>query len=511
MPPYPPLEIVPLSVLVPSIGLHKGIGTGKVAGQGACRVMDPMPVASALTTPSVGVGVQLKHTSFPPPAAAQPLHSRSIIFLKEMFMNHAQSASNLPQRCRRGIARLWPVGLLSVLLTACGGGGGGDGDGGGQASPASVTLAAAPVLPAGAAPVPNLLYACGNVSLGALRSGEIEVPAGQVCVLQGTSVDGNIKLNGGSVLDARDVTVNGNIQADGAASVVLADASSLTGSVQIKQGRSATIVGARINGDLQFESNRAALLAQANQVGGNIQVVGNLGGVTLNENRANGNLQCTENNPAPRGSGNTAASIENQCLNMQPASGSSPGAPANPPVAPLPPESSAGLPPAVFPDGSNVTCRDMRLGTQTYANVEVPVGARCELIGTRLTGSLEVRGGASVDVRDTLIEGNVQADGATAVQLGAGRVNGSVQVDRGGSATLAGTTVGGAVQLVANGGLLWVQDLSVTGDIQLFQNRGGATLSGNVANGNLQCRDNSPGPSGSGNRAAAKEDQCRNL
>ncbi len=94
----------------------------------------------------------------------------------------------------------------------------------------------APQLPAGSAPVVAVVYRCGNVALGALRSGNIEVPAGQVCVLQGTRVDGNIQLGAGSVLDARDVTVIGNVQADGAAAVLLAGNSAITGSVQIKQG-----------------------------------------------------------------------------------------------------------------------------------------------------------------------------------------------------------------------------------------------------------------------------------
>jgi hypothetical protein len=394
----------------------------------------------------------------------------------------------------------------TLALAACGGGGGDDGDAGVDES--RLTLAAAPALPAGAEPVPALTYSCGNVTLGSARSGEIEVPAGQVCVLQGTYVDGNIKLNRGSVLDARDVTVIGNVQAEGAASVLLAGASSLTGSVQIKQGRRATIVGARIDGDLQFDANSDALLAAGNQVAGNIQVVGNRGGVRLDENRANGNLQCKENLPAPRGSGNTAASIEDQCRDMLPAEGSSPGEPANPPVAPLPPSGDTTLPAATFASGSNVVCRNASLAAQDYANVEVPAGARCELKGTRLSGNLKLGAGASVDVRNVVAAGNLQGDGTGTVTVSGGRFDGSVQLERGQAATLTGTTVGGSVQLERNAGLLWLQDLRVRGDLQLFDNRGGAALNGNVLDGNLQCKGNLPPPGGSGNRAASKEDQC---
>ena len=406
-------------------------------------------------------------------------------------------------------ASLLSIGLLPALLAACGGGG----------SDAAATgtdtqrqaLAAAPLLPRGAEPVPPLGYRCGNVALGASRSGEIEVPAGQVCVLQGTRVEGNIKLNAGSVLDARDITVIGNLQGDGAAAVLLAGASSLTGSVQLKQGGAATLLGARVNGDIQLDGNVGALLAQGNQVGGSIQVVGNRGGATLLDNRAIGNLQCKENQPAPRGSGNTAASIEDQCRAMQPAGAPVPGEPLNPPVAPVPPIAGATLPAAGAAAGSNVVCNNQSLGTLTYANVSVPSGARCELIGTRLTGTLELAPGASVDVRDARVNGNLQADGPAAVRVSGGRVDGSVQVERGTTTTLSGVGIGGAVQLKAHTGLLWVQSLQIGADLQLFDNRGGATLNANTVNGNLQCKGNQPAPSGSGNRAASKEDQCQAL
>ena len=407
---------------------------------------------------------------------------------------------------------LTPLALLCATLALAGcGGGSSDDDDGASLSASRLMLAAAPALPAGAEPVPALPYSCGNVALGSASSGEIEVPAGQVCVLQGTYVDGNIKLNRGSVLDARDVTVIGNVQADAAASVLLAGVSSLTGSVQIKQGGRATIVGARINGDLQFDANSAALLATGNQVGGNIQVFGNRGGVTLVDNRALGNLQCKENMPGPQGSGNSAASIEDQCRDLQPAGGGSTEEPANPPVAPVPPSGSSTLPAATFASGSNVVCRNLSLGERTYANVEVPAGARCELTGTRLTGNLELGSGASVHARNVNAAGNLQGDGPGTVTVSGGRFNGSVQLERGQTATLSGMGIGGSVQLKVNAGLLWLQDLRVTGDIQLFDNRGGATLNRNVVNGNLQCQGNVPAPSGSGNGAASKEDQCSAL
>ena len=144
--------------------------------------------------------------------------------------------------------------LMSVTLAACGGGGSAD-----SAAEAAtvvdgtrVTLAAPPTLPVGGSPVATARYVCGNLALGAATAGEIEVPAGQVCVLQGTRVNGNLTLNAGSVLDARDIQVTGNVQALGASSVLLAGASGVGGSVQLTQGGSATLVGTRITGDLQL-------------------------------------------------------------------------------------------------------------------------------------------------------------------------------------------------------------------------------------------------------------------
>lgn len=385
------------------------------------------------------------------------------------------------------------VGCLG-LLSGCSSGGG-DSTTVVPTGAATLRLAAAPTLPAANLPQPPPpgVYSCGNVALGALTSGEIDVPPGQVCVLQGTQVNGNIKLNRGSVLDARDISVIGNIQADDAASVLLAGASSLTGSVQVIRGGSATIIGVAITGDLQFDNNPGDILAQGNRVNGNVQVTNNRGALVIKNNRAGGNLQCTGNNPVPTGSGNTAAQIQDQCLNMQPAG--TPGGPVNPPVPPLPPDHVPTLPVTQFPIGDNVTCSNVSLDARTYANVTVPAGAQCELIGTILTG-------------------NLQAQGAGTVRVSGANITGNIQLDNGQQVTLSGTTVGGSVQLTQNGSLVWMQDLTalnVAGNIQLNDNLGGAALHNNRANGNLQCQGNQPPPTGSGNVAALKENQCAAL
>jgi hypothetical protein len=86
--------------------------------------------------------------------------------------------------------------------------------------------------------------------------------------------------------------------------------------VQLVQGGSASISQARINGDILFDDNVGPLLAHANVLGGNLQAFQNTGGVTLTNNRMKGNLQCKENEPAPTGGGNRAASKEDQCSRL---------------------------------------------------------------------------------------------------------------------------------------------------------------------------------------------------
>ncbi|MCC6170156.1 MAG: hypothetical protein IT329_23255, partial [Caldilineaceae bacterium] len=141
------------------------------------------------------------------------------------------------------------------------------------------------------------------------------MPDGQSCVLTGTQAQGTVQVGTGATLQADGVTVNGNIQAEGAAAVTVADAT-VGGSIQIKQGGAATVTGVQVTGDIQFDENSGALAAGGNQVGGNLQAFKNSGGLAINNNTIGGNLQCKENNPAPTGSGNQAASLEDQCAGL---------------------------------------------------------------------------------------------------------------------------------------------------------------------------------------------------
>jgi hypothetical protein len=171
------------------------------------------------------------------------------------------------------------------------------------------------VLTFGSLPAAAEEFVCTG-TVGAVSLDNIFVPDGASCVLNRTRARGSIVVGNGASLTATSVAITGNLQAEGAAGVSVGGASTFGGSVQVVQGGSASISGARINGDIQFDENIGPLSARSNTVGGSVQVVKNFGGVSLVNNRIKGNLQCKENIPAPTGSGNRAASKEDQCARL---------------------------------------------------------------------------------------------------------------------------------------------------------------------------------------------------
>jgi hypothetical protein len=153
-------------------------------------------------------------------------------------------------------------------------------------------------------------------TIGPVSLDNIFVPDGATCVLDRTRANGNLVIGTGATLQATSVRINGSVQAEGASHVQVGGSSTVGGSVQIVQGHSATLNKVRVSGDILLDSNHGALKAVANVVGGNLQVFQNEGGVLLRNNRIDGNLQCKANAPAPRGSGNVAASKEDQCARL---------------------------------------------------------------------------------------------------------------------------------------------------------------------------------------------------
>ncbi len=394
------------------------------------------------------------------------------------------------------------IAATCALLIACGGGGGAATPDGGSASPqadaSAQALAAGPALVAAPASLSGNV-SCRNMSIGPARLDSIDVPADAACRLDGTVLIGNITVGRGAMLDAAGIAMNGSVQAEGAAHVALFDAS-VGGSVQVKQGGSAQGELLRITGDLQIDAMRGAVKAHDNQIGGSLQAVGNLGGLTVTDNRINGNLQCKENNPTTYAAGNTAASIEDQCVETV-AGGGSGGS-----------VGSGGVTPAPGPLTGNVTCNGLRIGADSLDTVIVPAGATCVLEGTRLIGSIIVNRGATLAASDVRVNGNLQAEGASGTAVsGRSSFGGSVQIKQGVGANITGASITGDLQIDAMSGPVTASANAIGGSLQAVGNRGGLSLSANRMGGNLQCKENLPAPAGSGNAAASKEDQCAAL
>ena len=154
-------------------------------------------------------------------------------------------------------------------------------------------------------------------TIGARTVDNLKVPAGKRCVLEGTTVKGTIKVGRKATLIARGVRVVGNVQAENARKVVVRGGSRVGGSIQIVQGRTALVRGTKVNADILFDDQRGEVRAIRNNVGGNIQAFQNTGGVVIKKNVVDGNLQCKENRPAPRGGGNKVeGNKEDQCSGL---------------------------------------------------------------------------------------------------------------------------------------------------------------------------------------------------
>lgn len=130
--------------------------------------------------------------------------------------------------------------------------------------------------------------------------GNVVVPEGETCVLDGTDVRGNVTVERDATLEAQAARIAGNLQADGAERVQIANGSQVRGNIQIRRGWAISVIDSRIGGNLQLDRNRGDLRVGRNAVGGNLQALGNHGGLAITRNRIGGNLQCEGNRPAPR-------------------------------------------------------------------------------------------------------------------------------------------------------------------------------------------------------------------
>jgi hypothetical protein len=154
-------------------------------------------------------------------------------------------------------------------------------------------------------------------TIGAKTLDNVKVPQDEACTLKGTKVKGTIKVNKGARLEAIDVNVIGNVQGENARNVIVRKNSRVGGSVQVVQGKKATVAGSNVKGDILYDDQSGEVIVSGTSVGGNVQAFQNTGGVHIQDNVIDGNLQCKENKPAPTGGNNEVkGSKEDQCKNL---------------------------------------------------------------------------------------------------------------------------------------------------------------------------------------------------
>jgi len=148
--------------------------------------------------------------------------------------------------------------------------------------------------------------------------GDIRVPAGATCNLQGTTVKGNVKVKRNAALAAKGVRVDGNVQGENSKRVYVFGNSRIDGDVQVFSGGPVNVRNSVIDGNVQLDSNRGKQLVINNRVNGDVQLFQNLVDTKrVKSNRIGGNLQCKANRPAPVGGGNIVeGNKENQCSRL---------------------------------------------------------------------------------------------------------------------------------------------------------------------------------------------------
>lgn len=141
------------------------------------------------------------------------------------------------------------------------------------------------------------------------------------CTLDRTTVKGNVHVERNGVLAARRADIGGNVQTDGSgARRVRLHRTDVDGSVQLEELEgvlSSVVDRSVVKGSVQVEKNRSPLAIFESRIGADLQANENRGGVRIELNEIDGNLQCQRNTPAPTGGGNlVGGSKEDQCSRL---------------------------------------------------------------------------------------------------------------------------------------------------------------------------------------------------
>jgi len=187
-------------------------------------------------------------------------------------------------------------------------------------------------------------YVCNNQTLGPMTvKGNLVVPSGAFCDLNGTHVTGNATAKAGppepslpTGLLADAAAIDGNVHVEKNAQFAAFDGSTIGGNVQCEKCEVADVQDSTVSGNLEDDGiTEGAFLDNStfggnlqihnssdggfgfsidgNSVGGNLQFMKNTGASDISGNTIAGNLQCKDNAPPPAGADNTAKKKDGQC------------------------------------------------------------------------------------------------------------------------------------------------------------------------------------------------------
>jgi hypothetical protein len=143
--------------------------------------------------------------------------------------------------------------------------------------------------------------------------GDVVVPPGGACFLDGATVTGDVTVGADAWAHAQSATINGDYTCDRCRFAHLYD-SIVGGNYRISEATQENqIIGSVISGTLRLKGNDAFITIDGNHVGKDLTLDGNTGDGSIVENTISGNLRCRDNVPAPSSMGNTAKDFKGQC------------------------------------------------------------------------------------------------------------------------------------------------------------------------------------------------------
>jgi len=164
---------------------------------------------------------------------------------------------------------------------------------------------------ASAANAKNAKLQCDGTLVGNVV-GDVVVPPGGSCVLDGATVTGDVIVSADAWAHAQSATINGDYTCDRCRFAHLYD-STVGGNYGISEAtQDNQIVGSVISGTIRLKAS-AAFTIDGNLVGKDLRFDGNTGNSSIVDNTISGNLRCRDNMPPPTSMGNTAKDFKGQC------------------------------------------------------------------------------------------------------------------------------------------------------------------------------------------------------